>query len=328
MLKNDAPWEKAAELTFNLYSSVVHDAGVTRLYYDLERGNSNLTDPTIWSGALYVNALAESQDGVLFTKPLLGQYELAGQDTNIMRNLTLPQRTGNSVWIDPKRSLDGRYVSQSEISCTRSAAPDWPLSDRCGPNGSKLHDTWAGWDLSMGFAVSEDGLNWTNILMPWGGESALNGSRASNPTCPDCGKPVATMADSQTNIIWDARNEEYAMFTRCRFGANHWRAVWRLSTKNFSLVKTTHDDGPFSPLLAGPEQVSMIADKIDNDTHPVSQQSSQPALDYYGASVFVHPTACNGSCYFMFTQRYHHWMGHDQVCPLYPTRSFSASSSR
>jgi len=38
--------------------------------------------------------------------------------------------------------------------------------------------------------------------MPWGGASALNGSAASNPTCPGCGKPVATMADSQTNILF------------------------------------------------------------------------------------------------------------------------------
>ena len=164
MLKNDAPWEKAAALPFNLYSSVVRDAGVTRLYYDLERSNSNLTDPMIWSGALYVNALAESEDGLSFTKPLLGQYSLGRQDTNIIRNLTLPQRTDNSVWIDPQRSLGGRYVSQAEISCAGSASP--PHSDRCGPNGSKLRDTWAGRDLAVGFSVSEDGLNWTIILMP------------------------------------------------------------------------------------------------------------------------------------------------------------------
>ena len=56
----------------------------------------------------------------------------------------------------------------------------------------------------------------------------------------------------------------------------------------------------------------MIPDKVDNDTHPVSQGFGQPAVDYYGGSVWVHPSACNGSCYFMFTQRYHHWMGHDQ----------------
>ena len=90
---------------------MVRDAGLTRLYYDLERANSNLTDPSIWSGALFVNALAESSDGLSFVKPLLGQYQLAGQDTNIIHNLTLPQRTGNSVWLGEHNCLQTSFLA-------------------------------------------------------------------------------------------------------------------------------------------------------------------------------------------------------------------------
>ena len=66
----------------------------------------------------YLVAYAESKDGRTFTKPPLHQYPLPGSgSTNsiIGPGLSLPEHEGCSVWVDEKRALGGKYVSQGKM---------------------------------------------------------------------------------------------------------------------------------------------------------------------------------------------------------------------
>ena len=65
-----------------------------------------------------------STDGLEFSKPDLGQTRLegtaaAGLANNAIAGLSgATQREGTSVWVDPKRSLGAKYVSQAKVFAT------------------------------------------------------------------------------------------------------------------------------------------------------------------------------------------------------------------
>jgi len=62
LLTNDQPWEIGPETYIGVYSSVIKENGVVRLWYDSRCGGDQLYDRV---------AYAESKDGVHFTKPIL-----------------------------------------------------------------------------------------------------------------------------------------------------------------------------------------------------------------------------------------------------------------
>jgi hypothetical protein len=100
VLKADAPWEKALHGHIGAYCSLIKEDDNIRLWYDVRFG-----------GTVQV-AYAESKDGIHFTKPIVGRYELDGSKEN---NIVMPNRIGGgSVWIDPHAPPDKKYRSQSK----------------------------------------------------------------------------------------------------------------------------------------------------------------------------------------------------------------------
>ena len=103
----------------------------------------------------YLVGYAESKDGRTFTKPPLHQYPLPGSgSTNsiIGPGLSLPEYEGCSVWVDEKRALGGRYVSQAKMTgkgCAKSA-PGHYTAKNCSAG-------------LLGFSVSDDGTSWQHV---------------------------------------------------------------------------------------------------------------------------------------------------------------------
>ena len=97
----------------------------------------------------YLVGYAESKDGRTFTKPPLHQYPLPGSgSTNsiIGPGLSLPEHEGCSVWVDEKRALGGKYVSQGKMTgkgCAKGAK-------NCSAG-------------LLGFSVSTDGTSWEHV---------------------------------------------------------------------------------------------------------------------------------------------------------------------
>jgi hypothetical protein len=165
VLEPDSDWEVSANLSFNVYHSVVTEPDssgglpLLRLWYNLLNDSAADSKP-------YLVGYAESTDrGRTFSKPLLHQYELNGSTANniVGRGMSTPMHEGCSVWVDPTASLGGEYVSQA----------------KCASGCSGL-----------GFSVSKDGKVWQNVSEwnagaggcdtqsnifadPWTGEFAL-----------------------------------------------------------------------------------------------------------------------------------------------------------
>jgi hypothetical protein len=92
-LKLDRPWEGA----FSNYATVLHDGPVYRMYY---RGLPTASrDGTSAETTCY----AESKDGITWTRPELGLFEVAGSKTNNVVLASLPPFSHNFCpMIDPR----------------------------------------------------------------------------------------------------------------------------------------------------------------------------------------------------------------------------------
>lgn len=85
-----------------LYSSVLKDDGLIRVWYDLAGPNKERRV-----------CYAESDDGVRFAKPELGFHEQNGSTAN---NIVIPGVIGGcSVWIDPNAPPEHRYKTQAKV---------------------------------------------------------------------------------------------------------------------------------------------------------------------------------------------------------------------
>jgi len=135
LLRNDQPWETGPETYVGVYSSVVKENGLVRLWYDSRRGGDPLYDRV---------AYAESKDGLHFNKPVLKLHEIDGSKEN---NVVIPDIIGGcAVWIDPKAPAKHRYKTQEKVYPTGQfymhSSPDgfrWKLSTRLDPGRG-------GWD--------------------------------------------------------------------------------------------------------------------------------------------------------------------------------------
>ena len=91
-----------------VYSSILKDGDKIRVWYDLIAP----TGPGPYDHTRRV-CYAESDDGIHFTKPKLGIYEVDGSKEN---NVVLPGVIGGcSVWIDPKSPAEERYKTQAKV---------------------------------------------------------------------------------------------------------------------------------------------------------------------------------------------------------------------
>ncbi len=162
----DKPWEGPT----STYVSVVQDGGTIRLYYRGSAGGSDHSDDQ-------VTCVAESKDGIHFTRPSLGLIEVAGSKDN------------NIIW---------RGVESHNFAVTLDANPAAKPDER--------FKTLAG--------LKEPGKNWQEGKTP-GGLFAFGSADGLHwrKLRPD---PVMTKGafDSQNLAFWDAQRGSYVCYSR------------------------------------------------------------------------------------------------------------------
>ncbi len=107
-------------------------------------------------------------------------------------------------------------------------------------------------------------------------------------------KPGIGTCDTQSIIFWDKSKQRYLLYTRENPDAHtpkRRRVVRRLESTNLSQWEN--------------EIVVMDADAVDNSTY--TTPTPQPAVDYYGATVFKYPDDAPDSAYIMIAHAFWHW---------------------
>ena len=146
LLTNDQPWETGPETFIGVYSSVVKEGDVVRLWYDSRRDGARRYGRVSY---------AESKDGLHFTKPILKLHEIDGSRDN---NVVIPGIIGGcAVWIDPKTPAQHRYKTQAKVYPTGQfhmhSSPDglrWKLFARLDPGrGGWDTQSVAFWDSNI-----------------------------------------------------------------------------------------------------------------------------------------------------------------------------------
>ena len=113
LLTPDAPHEEDGHV--GLYSSVLKEDGVVRLWYDLITPFG--PDPHDHHRDI---RYAESGDGLHFDKPIIGLHEVDGSKEN---NIVVPGRIGGgAVWVDPQAPPEHRYKTQAKFYTTPGTA--------------------------------------------------------------------------------------------------------------------------------------------------------------------------------------------------------------
>ncbi|MFA7174085.1 MAG: hypothetical protein WC340_11880 [Kiritimatiellia bacterium] len=167
VLVMDQPWEGES----GAYVSAVQDGGRVLLYY---RGSAVLKNDT---DERQVTCLAESTDGIHFTRPKLGLVEVGGTKDN---NVILEGRSAHNfaVFLDtnPAAQIDARFKALGGVKDARKDK----TSERAGG--------------PFAFA-SADGVHW-HQLQP---------------------EPVMTSGafDSQNIAFWDITGGRYVCYSRC-----------------------------------------------------------------------------------------------------------------
>eukprot|EP01050_Picozoa_sp_SAG11_P018596 SAG11_NODE_2840_length_2915_cov_3.124956_1_plen_432_part_00 len=219
-------------------------------------------------------SLAVSADGVHFIKPDLQQMEVFGHGENNSLIAGLKGAGVGNVWQDPRRGLHTSYVTQSYN----------PLE----------------------FFGSNDGISWR---------------LKRSLTLPPPESPGLVGYDTQPTAFFDQRSGDYFLYARrkqvppnagaCANDPNE--CVFRMRSLRF--LRSSSLNGNWSAVkdpATGHELVPLQPDALDNATHtplPCSKGYCAPTMDYYGGTVWSYPLAGNGSYYFMFTDRFWHWMG-------------------
>ncbi len=166
VLVTDAPWEGST----SAYFSVVQDGDVVRLYY---RGYATGAD----TSANQVTCLAESSDGVHFTRPKLGIVEIDGSAEN------------NVIW---------KGIESHNFAPFRDANPNCEPDERYKALGGvrAAGTNWQGENVELGLYAfaSPDGIRWHKMAK----------------------RPVMTKGnfDSLNLAFWDATRGRYACYSR------------------------------------------------------------------------------------------------------------------
>ena len=148
LIETDLPAEQGGYVY--AYSTVMKDDGKIKIWYDFFRPRSE--DP--YDHDRHV-AYAESIDGIHFTKPILGYFEV---DSSAQNNVVIPGVIGGaSVWKDPRADPEHRYKSQSKVYPSGDfhmySSPDglrWKLFKEIEPNGPHDTQTIVFWDENIG----------------------------------------------------------------------------------------------------------------------------------------------------------------------------------
>jgi hypothetical protein len=183
VLVADAPWEG----TTSAYFSVVQDGPLVRLYY---RGSVPGSDHS----ADQVTCMAESRDGVHFTRPKLGLIEVAGsKENNIVWKGTESHNFAPFIDTNPDCKPEERYKA---LAGTKSPGKNWQEGATAG---------------GLYAFASPDGIHWHKLQE----------------------KPVLTKGafDSLNLAFWDAARGRYACYNR--IFANGVRAIQSSHSSNF-----------------------------------------------------------------------------------------------
>ena len=136
LLTTDQPWERGSVV--GVYSSVLKEQDTVKIWYDFRQPAAS--DPWRVLKVCY----AEATDGLNFTKPKLGLYEVDGSKENAV---VLPGAIGGcSVWIDPQAAPEHRYKNQAKVY------PSAELHMHSSPDGihwkklATLNPGPGGWD--------------------------------------------------------------------------------------------------------------------------------------------------------------------------------------
>ncbi len=147
LIKPDLDYEKGGQVY--LYSSVLKDNDKTiKVWYDFLRQKSD--DPYDHDRHI---AYAESKDGIVFEKPIVGRYVV---DNSTDNNIVIPGIIGgSSVWIDPLASPIHRYKTQAKTypsgKLMMHSSPDgisWNTYSEIDPKGPFDTQTIVFWDES------------------------------------------------------------------------------------------------------------------------------------------------------------------------------------
>lgn len=149
ILKADLPYELGGYT--HLYSSVLKDPidNKVKIWYDYFKPKS--ADP--YDHDRHV-AYAESTDGINFSKPQIGLYEINGSKEN---NVVIPGVIGgSSVWIDPNALPKDRFKTQAKVypsgKLFMHSSPDgihWKLYADINPQGPHDTQTIIFWDKKL-----------------------------------------------------------------------------------------------------------------------------------------------------------------------------------
>ncbi len=212
----DAPWEP----TGLGYVTVLYDRGEFRMYYGSWEFREDIKGN--WMDRI---AYAESDDGIHWVKPVLGQMQYRGSTEN---NLLMPGHCGGyahgvSVFIDPHAaSPDERY---------KMIFGDFY---RIRPyEGCPQHTTISG-------AISADGIHWTGLDTPHGLLFPSGGTDTQNVCFWDPYRQ-AYVAYSRVNIYRrDDRGEPSGQASR-RIGRSE-SPVWREFPRAEEIAAPDEDD--------------------------------------------------------------------------------------
>jgi hypothetical protein len=204
MIPTDKPWEVDGTVA---YCSVhVKEDGTHQLWYQAWTGK----------GPVYL-CYAESQDGLVWTKPNLGLHAFEGStDTNIVMTITY----GGSVIFDPRDPDPAR----------RYKSAYWGGRSDDNPHPGTF------------LAFSPDGISWTKhpdnpiirgshgeyIQPPFEGDPVIESGTQ--------GPPLST--SDVIDLIWDSNRDVYAIYAKTWLdgpdGRMHWkRAVVRTESQDF-----------------------------------------------------------------------------------------------
>jgi len=176
------PWEGKVAI---VYGSVLRDGDRYRMWYHGGAGVS----------------YAESEDGVTWTKPLLGLHKVDGQDTNILIDRNAAEGAPNYLPYfyelfgvhkdEDAEDPNARYV-MGYLSIQREYS---------GPNGDPFH---GGQRRGLGVATSPDGIRWT-----------LQESWTTGAIC-----------DGGTYWMVDPATNNYVLYGRTKFFPPELKTAW------------------------------------------------------------------------------------------------------
>ena len=176
----DAPWEGG----LSAYVTIMIDQDHFRMYY---RGGGDLSRE--------YTCLAESQDGIRWTRPSLGLFDFNGSKNN------------NIIWTGQKKA----YWESHNFSPFKDTHPDTPSSERykAVTLGRQVIDGERQ-KVLLAF-VSPDGINWRRLQ----------------------DEPIITEGsfDSHNTVFWDSARQQYACYFRQ--GRDGKRSVRRSISNDF-----------------------------------------------------------------------------------------------